>query len=121
MLPYLAPPPIAIGPLRMYPFGLLTAAGIWLGAWMFWAFAPRRGLDGLVALRLYAVGALAGFPGGYLLRILFFGSAGLYSFGGLFCAFAAVWVYVRWRKLSPAEIFGYLDLAGFVFPYAWIL
>jgi phosphatidylglycerol---prolipoprotein diacylglyceryl transferase len=134
MLPYIEQPAIPIGPVFIYPFGILVLAGILTGVWMVRARAAQRGLDREVALRFCAAMILCGLAGAHLLRLLMFEprllwsnpaalfdfrEGGIYSFGGLFAGLAGGWLYLRSQKLSAAKMWQYLDVLAFVFPFAW--
>jgi len=56
MLPYLAPQPI--GPVGVYPFGLLVAAGIVAGAWMLAQLISAREEPLLLAATRQQTGSL---------------------------------------------------------------
>ena len=49
MLPYIQLRALQLGPVRLYPFGILMTAGILTGVWMLRARATRRDLDPFTA------------------------------------------------------------------------
>ena len=119
VLPYIEVPNIPLGPVRVYPFGILVIAGILTGIRMILWRASKRGLDRQIAFRLCAITALFGLAGSYLLRLLFFSRGGIYSFGGLLSGLAGGACYLRWTKLRGAAALDYIDVLAFAFPFAW--
>ena len=123
-----------MGPVRIYPFGILVVAGIVTGVCMLRARAARRGLDPDIALGLGVSAVLCGLAGSHLMRLLFFEPnllrnpavifdfklGGMYSFGGLVVGAAAAWIYCRGLKLDAAKTWAYFDLLAFVFPFGWV-
>lgn len=135
MLPYFQQHAIPLGPLRIFPFGMLVLTGIVIGILMLRARAARLGLDRETALHFCFALLVCGLAGAHILRVLFFESellqsdpaalfnfrrGGIYSFGGLFAGLLGGWLYLRWCKLNAAKTWQYFDLLGFVFPFAWI-
>ena len=45
MIPYFVVPPLHLGPVTIQPFGVLSAAGVWLASWLLVRTAQRSGLD----------------------------------------------------------------------------
>lgn len=135
MLPYFAQHAIQLGPARIYPFGILVAAGLLLGVWMLQKRAVRCGLDSEIALGFSGAMVMCGLVGSHVLRLLFFErqllaanplvlfdfrQGGIYSFGGLFAGIAAGWIYLRWSKVPLRKVWEYFDALAYVFPFAWL-
>ena len=118
MLPYLEQRPIAIGPARIYPFGILAATGLLTGVWMLRARAAARGLDRAIAFRFGAVSVFCGLAGSLFLGLLI-SRPGLYSFAALSAGGAAGWLYLR-SISEGSKAIAYFDAATFVFPFAWV-
>jgi len=134
MLPYVEQHAIAIGPLRVYPFGLLVVAGIATGMAMLCARSAKRGFNPDTTLRFCATLIFCGLAGSHLLRLLIFEPAllfhnprallsfqqgGIYSFGGLLTGLAGGYLYLRWAGESAGRIWQHFDNLAFAFPFAW--
>ena len=135
MLPYVEQHAIPVGPLRIYPFGILVLVGILTGVWMLRARAAKLGLRRTLALHFCVALVLCGLAGAHVLRLLFFEPAllfthpaalfdfhqgGIYSFGGLFAGLSGGWLFLRWKRLGAAQTWEYFDALAFVFPFAWL-
>jgi phosphatidylglycerol:prolipoprotein diacylglycerol transferase len=121
MLPYLTAPSIPIGSLRIYPFGILVAAGIVTGIAIVAARSSKAGCDPESAVRLSAVAVLCGLPGSWILREAFFTGRGIYSFGGVVCGLAGAACYLQFLGLRREKIWNLIDLLSFAFPFGLAL
>ena len=81
MIPYFQIPPLRIGPVAIQPFGLLAAAGVYLGSVLLVRRARDEGLDP-APLNAFATWALiGGIVGGHLVHLFFYHPEELRSFG----------------------------------------
>jgi phosphatidylglycerol---prolipoprotein diacylglyceryl transferase len=134
MIPYFEQPSLGLGPITIYSFGLLVAAGILTGL----AVARRRardlGLDPAFVGQLVAWIVVGGFLGAHLAdRLLYnFGETwrdplsllriweGISSYGGFFGAIAGGWLLLRHHAPDHAR-WRYVDVAAYGLPFGWFL
>lgn len=135
MFPYFEQPVLRIGPLALHAFGALVASGFLLGLWMTIRRAQQKGLDGTLARGLVVWMVGAGFVVSHLTHVVFSNPgalrenpllllnlwAGISSFGGLIGAIPAGLWFLKRRGLSRSQLWAYLDVLAFVFPFAWVL
>jgi phosphatidylglycerol:prolipoprotein diacylglycerol transferase len=108
VIPYLEFPALQLGPFTLQVFGLLAAAGVFLGARLATRAAIRGGLDPKLVIDFIPWGVACGVLGGHLVHLLFYHPEelqdpfrilkvweGLSSTGGLLGAVAAAIVYFR--------------------------
>jgi phosphatidylglycerol:prolipoprotein diacylglycerol transferase len=112
LIPYFAPPPLALGPLTVDPFGALAAVGIYVGARLAAGRAARKGLDPLPIIDFLFWGVLAGILMGHAVHLFLYHPEelrdpakifkvweGLSSFGGLLGGLIAAVVYFRKKRI----------------------
>ena len=133
MIPYVELTTIQVGPLTLYVWGLLVAAGFVFGAYMGGRFAQRHGLKKKVIYDLLFWAMLGGLVGGRLGYMLFYNfqgfladpvstfyvwDGGLSVFGGFFLAAGlGIW----YLKKSGVDVWRYSDAALFGLPFGlWI-
>ena len=126
----LDPVAIHLGPLALYWYGLLVAAGFVLAIRLASGEAERQGLDSDQLLSAALVGALMGLlmarvfyvlqtsPGSYLdprqlATALSLWQGGLSFYGGLFGGILGVWLYASRNRLPTLRL---LDIAALVAP-----
>ena len=135
MFPYIEQPVLKIGPIALHAFGALVGMALLLGVWMLVRRAERTGMDRIIARDLAVWMAGVGFVGAHMASVLFSKPhavvesplillnlwSGISSYGGLIGGIlGGIW-FLKRRGLSPSQIWAYLDLVAFVFPFAWIL
>ncbi len=135
MFPYFEQPGFRLGPITLHAFGMLVAAAIVLGYWMLVRRAEKRGLDGDAASRLAVWMVACGLLSSHLVAVTLSDPRdilhdplvllrlweGLSSFGGISGGILGGLWFMRRSGLKPSEVWAYLDLVAFVFPFAWIL
>lgn len=135
MFPYFEQPSFSLGPITLHAFGLLVAAAIVLGYWMLGRRAEKRGLDDEVASQLAVWMVACGLLSAHLVAVTLSDPRdflhdplvllrlweGLSSFGGILGGILGGLWFLRRTGLKSSEVWGYLDLVAFVFPFAWIL
>jgi len=134
MIPYLAQPRVHVLGLTFYAFGFLAAVAFLTGWWMIVSRAQRLGLDRAKAGRLTFHMLWWGYWGSHVLYLLLFQSAelvrqpwrllnpfGIYSFGGLACGLLAVVWFARRYQFTRRQLWRYLDVVGFAFPFSWTI
>jgi len=132
MLPYVQIPELHLGPVTLYPFGMLVATAVLLGYWLARRRARVQGLDDVTLTATVNWMLLAAFAGAHLFEVLCYHPedlrqdplvllkfwAGLSSFGGfLGGAIAAVVVLAR----RGAPILRYCDAIAWGLAPAWIV
>lgn len=131
MLPDPTLPPIHLGPLTLYPFGILVAIGIMLGMWLATRRSEQLGLDPNITNDVGMWAVIPGFIGAHLVSVIFYTPEklqtdplillkvweGISSFGGFFGGAAGV-VYYLYRKRVP--FWHYADALAYGFAAAWI-
>lgn len=124
MIPYLPQPQLRLFGLTFYAFGLLSAVAFLVGWWMIVRRAQQVGLDRAKTVRVTLHMLIWGYVGAHVLYMLIFRRAdpvGIYSFGGIVSgALTAVWA-ARRSGFTRDERWRYLDVVGFVFPFAWAI
>jgi phosphatidylglycerol:prolipoprotein diacylglycerol transferase len=133
VIPYVNIPPLKLGPLTFYAFGILVAIGLLLGARVAIEFGvKRRGLERDVMADLVAWIAIGGMLGGHILQVLFYRPAellsqpwilfyvwsGLSSFGGFIGAIVAFLIWLHRRGIKNAM--PYADSIAFGLVPGWI-
>ena len=120
-------PPV---PLSFKPFGVLVAAGVYVGAYLAIRQGKRLGLDERRLLSFVAWVLGSGFVGGHVLDTLFYYPGrvledplsllrlweGLSSFGGFVGAIVGAMIW-KWRQRAP--ILPYADVVASSFPVGW--
>jgi len=134
MIPYFQPIQLKFGPFTLHAFGFLVFVAVLVGRLMMTRRSRRQGLDQAVASRLWLWMIAGGFVGAHLMKVLTGNPGralenplvflriweGLYSFGGLMGGLLGA-AYFSWRRhLAPAELWRYLDVTAYAFPFAWI-
>jgi len=132
VLPYLAQPTLALGPLKIHAFGVLVAIAVMVGARFARRRAERVGIEGRHIEGMLTWVVFGGFLGGHVLDLLFYEPRivltdplkllriwdGLGSFGGFIGAILGAAIYVRRNRLkNPWQ---YVDSIAFGFPFGWI-
>ncbi len=120
MIPYIHVPDLAIGPVKLHPFGLLVATGVVVGSWLATHRARQRGLD-LDKLNSFITWMLvAGFLGGHMLDEIFYHPdellarpwsllflwEGLSSFGGFTGALLGIVLWKFYEAIPGWDIAG---------------
>lgn len=131
MLPNPQLPPIELGPLTLYPFGILVATGIMLGVWQMTKRVRELGLDEQVAQAIPMWAVIPGFIGSHLYEIFFYHPErlanplellkiwdGMSSFGGFLGGTLGVIYFLRFKAKVP--FWHYADTVMYGFTFAWI-
>ena len=134
MLPYLSPPSLAIGPVTIHAFGILTALGVILGSRLAARAAARYArLSPEPLARAVPWGVFGGFIGGHLLHVLGYHPEllvtqgplvllklwdGQSSMGGLLGGIAGFVISFRRQGLA---LFPYLDALALGIAPGWAL
>ena len=135
MIPYLPQPHITIRGTTFYAFGFLVALAIEVGWCMMVRWAPRFRMERGEVRRLTVHMLGWGYLGSHVSYWLLVDRAGLalrpwrllnpldgiYSFGGIVCGVLAVLWFAHRYKFTGMQLWRYLDLAGFVFPFSWTI
>lgn len=135
MIPFFEQPSLAVGPITIHAFGVVTALAVMVGLWLARRRASIRGLDLSVneALAWYALGF--GFVGAHLFSVLLYFPDELArdplllirvwedisSTGGFLGGALGIWVYFRRYPagLDKRARLGHLDAAAWALPFAW--
>ena len=134
MFPYLQEPVLRAFGQQLTAFQILVFAAVIAGYEITLRRAARRGWDRDQALSIVLWTVFIGFVGSHVLDTLlyereafrrnplvvleFWGT--MSSFGGLIGGvLGALWA-MRRQKLSAAQMFAFLDIVAFAFPFAWI-
>jgi phosphatidylglycerol:prolipoprotein diacylglycerol transferase len=139
MIPFLELPELVLlpagrlgsSPLSLKPFGMLVAAGVYLGAWCATRYGRRRGVDvrTLTAFIYWVVAT--GFVGGHVLDVVFYSPErlvddpwalvrlwdGLSSFGGFIGGVAGAFAF---RLRHKAPVLPYADVVASALPLGWV-
>jgi phosphatidylglycerol:prolipoprotein diacylglycerol transferase len=133
VIPYINVPPIKLGPLTFYAFGILVAIGLLLGARMAIEFGVKnRKLEREVMADLVAWIAIGGMLGGHVLQVLFYRPgelleqpwilfyvwSGLSSFGGFIGAILSFLIWLKRRQIKNAM--PYADSIAFGLVPGWV-
>jgi phosphatidylglycerol:prolipoprotein diacylglycerol transferase len=132
MLPYVQIPDLPLGPVTLYPFGMLVATAVLLGYWLARRRARAQGLDDVTLAATVNWMLLAGFASAHVFEVLVYHPeevrqdplviikfwAGLSSFGG-FLGGATAAVVVLARRRAP--ILRYCDAIAWGLAPAWII
>lgn len=111
-----------LGPVTIYSYGLLVAAGFIIGALLAARHAPKMGLSSDKIINLILIILVAGVAGGrifyvllnlrdYLadpLEIVMLTHGGLVFYGGAICAFCAAFIYIKKANLPFMDTFDLL-------------
>ena len=115
-------------------FQVLVCCAVIVGHEVVVRRARRFGFDPDLASSLVAWTILFGFVGSHLFDVLFYFPGALRenplvllqiwgsmsSFGGILGGVAGGWWLCRRKGLSGRQVFAFLDILGFAFPFAWI-
>jgi phosphatidylglycerol:prolipoprotein diacylglycerol transferase len=133
LIPYFVIPPLHIGPVAIQPFGVLSAAGVWLASWLLVRTARRSGLDPEPVEKLAGWALLGGLVGAHLVHVLLYHPEelrqngplqlvkiwdGLSSTGGVLGGLIASIAYLRHRRLRFAP---YADSFAIALPPGWAI
>jgi phosphatidylglycerol:prolipoprotein diacylglycerol transferase len=132
MIPYIHFDKIEIGPLTLYPFGLLVGTAIVVGLSILEKRARRTGLSAKVAEHLCYWSVGIGFVIGHIFAILFYYPHrleddpfillkiwdGMSSVGGIVGGLTAGTVYLHLKKV---RIVAYYDAFFYAFTFAWAI
>lgn len=132
MLPYYEQPTFPLGPIDLYPFGVLVALAVIVGIELADWRARKTGLDtaAMSSFAIWVVGA--GMIGAHLLDALWYHPAeviaapsslltitsGLSSFGGFVGALVGA---LAWRARTRLPVLPYIDATLSIFPLAWAI
>jgi phosphatidylglycerol:prolipoprotein diacylglycerol transferase len=132
MLPYLAQPRLALGPITLYAFGVLVAVAVYVGARMAHRRARATGVEESRLTSLLSFVLVGGFLGGHVLDILLYEPAtivrdplrllrlwdGLGSFGGFVGAIVGATIFFARTRRDDA--WPLVDSIAYGFPFGWI-
>jgi phosphatidylglycerol:prolipoprotein diacylglycerol transferase len=131
VIPYFVIPPLQIGPLALQPFGILSAAGIFLASKLLVREARRRGLDTEPLDKLATWAVVGGIIGAHLVHLLLYHPEelrengplqlfkvwdGLSSTGGALGGIVTCVVFLRRRGIRFAT---YADVFALAVPPGW--
>ncbi|HYX91759.1 MAG TPA: prolipoprotein diacylglyceryl transferase family protein [Myxococcaceae bacterium] len=130
MIPYFRPPAIDLRILQIEPFGIMTAAGVLLGALLLSVAAKREGRDPAPLQDMLLWGLGGGVIGGHLVHIFLYHPEelargplqilrvwdGLSSMGGLLGGVAASLIFFRRHQLRVTD---YSDALAMALAPAW--
>lgn len=131
MLPYIEQPVLDLGFRRIEAFPILTALAIIVQFQIVMRRAPRFGIDRRTTSTLLAWAILLGLVGAHVFDVvayrpeqlrtqpleLFRFWGGLSSFGGMLGGLAGVYVVMRAKRLSAAEMLRFVDCLIFALPF----
>ena len=134
MFPYVEQPVIHLGRFQIAAFQVLVCSAVIVGHEVVVRRARRLGFDPDLASSLVAWTIFFGFVGSHLFDVVFYRPAELRqsplvllqvwgsmsSFGGIMGGLAGGWWLTRRKGLSGSQVFAFLDILGFTFPFAWI-
>jgi phosphatidylglycerol:prolipoprotein diacylglycerol transferase len=134
VFPYLEPPVFHVLGREIALFQILVCVAVIVGHEGVVRRAARRGYDRELASSLVAWTIFLGFVISHMVDVtlytperlrenpleLFKIWGSLSSFGGIIGGLLAGWAVTRWKGLSFAQQFEFLDVVVFVFPFAWI-
>jgi phosphatidylglycerol:prolipoprotein diacylglycerol transferase len=134
MLPYIAIPPLELGPVTIEAFSVLVCIAVIVGFEIVVRRAPHFGLSSDAASSLVAWTIFWGFVGSHVFDVLAYEPelvlenplellkvwSSMSSFGGMSSSMLAAWLLMRRRKMSGRDALAFVDLVGFAFPFAWI-
>lgn len=127
MVPYIEIPPIKLGPIEVYAFGILVMCAILVGNWVASKRAADFGLEAGHVQRAVLWVIVFGFIGAHLADVFFYHperlatdpliliklNKGLSSFGGMLGGFIGVLLYNRKYREPFADLMDVLSL-GFI-------
>lgn len=128
VIPAFKLPNLPLGPITIQSFGVLTALGVVVAAWLAGRAARGMGKDPQVILDFAVVGVLTGVVTGHLVHVLFYHPEelsgwqvlkvweGLSSMGGLLGGILAAAVWFRWKRIPFA---GYSDALALGIAPGW--
>ena len=121
MIPYFPQPQLTIGPITIYAYGVLTAAGLIAGYYVATVLARKQKLDPTLTGRMYIAGILGGLIGGHLVYLWRAGEASGLQFFAFWRGQAAIGLAIG--ALSVAlwyrKELRHLDVLALAFPIAW--
>ena len=134
LFPYIEHPILRLGPVAIPAFEVCVFAAVVTGYAVVVRRAVRLGWNRDLAFSLVLWTILLGFVGSHVFDVLLYQPAALRqdplllfkiwgtmsSFGGLLGGIAgALWI-TRRKQLTGPQIFEFIDIVAFAFPYAWI-
>lgn len=134
MFPYVQEPVLRAFGLQIPAFQILVFAAVIAGYEIAVRRAARLGWDRDLALGVVLWTVFLGFVGSHLFDTLLYEREALRrnplvllelwgtmsSFGGLFGGVAGALLAMRRKRLTGAQMFAFLDIVAFAFPFAWI-
>jgi len=133
MLPFVEQPVLHLGPLTIHAFGVMVAAGLWVGLAMTERRFARASLDSVIGARLGGWMLAGGILGAHLFSIIFYFPDQLRadpwlllrvwedvsSFGGMVGGVLGALLFFSTRTLhySAQTRLAFLDAIAFVFPF----
>ena len=133
MIPYFVVPPLQLGPVALQPFGVLSAAGVWLAMSLLVRTARQGGLDPEPVEKLAGWALIGGLVGAHLVHLLLCHPEelqkngplqlvkfwdGLSSTGGVLGGLVASIGFLRHRGLRFAP---YADSFALALPPGWAI
>jgi len=133
LIPYFVVPTLHLGPVPIQPFGVLSAAGVWLAMSLLVRDARRRGLDVEAVEKVAGWALVGGMIGAHLMHVLLYHPEelreggplqllkvwdGLSSTGGVFGGLVASIVFLRHRGLRFAP---HADSFALALPPGWAI
>jgi phosphatidylglycerol---prolipoprotein diacylglyceryl transferase len=131
LIPYFVIPPLHLGPVPIQPFGVLSAAGVWLASSLLVRTTRQSGMDVEPIEKLAGWAFVGGLVGAHLVHLLLYHPEelrengplqlfkvwdGLSSTGGVLGGLVAVIAYLRHRGLRFAP---YADAFALALPPGW--
>jgi phosphatidylglycerol:prolipoprotein diacylglycerol transferase len=127
LIPYIDIPPIKLGSIQIYAFGIMVMCAILVGNWVASKRGAQAGLQVAFVQRAVLWVIVGGFIGAHLADVFFYHperitsdplifirfNKGLSSFGGFLGAFIAILIYNRKRRVELAKLMDILSL-GFI-------
>jgi phosphatidylglycerol:prolipoprotein diacylglycerol transferase len=134
VFPYVEQPVIPLGRFQIAAFQILVCFAVILGHEVVVRRARRLGFDPDLASSLVSWTIVFGFVGSHLFDVAFYFPAELRrnpllllqvwgsmsSFGGILAGLAGGWWISQRKGLSGRQVFAFVDILGFGFPFAWI-
>lgn len=133
MIPYFQQPSLEVGPLTFHAFGALVVAAILAGSWMIQKRTAEQGLDIDKSYNLVTWVLVGAFICSHLVEVIVYHPEklqedpwalfklweGMSSYGGFLGTIIGIALFSR-KYLEPGEIWRYVDVVAWGFPFGWI-